>query len=389
MQTPHGPDGGGGGEGAGATGRRPRDARLDLFRGLAMLIIFIAHVPDNSWNGFIPARFGFSNATEMFVFCSGFASALAFGSVFVRRGFLVGTARILHRCWEVYRAHIGLFLAITALYMLADARWPHVGYLVNQGLDPWLARPSEALLAMLTLRWQADYLDILPMYLVILCLVPAMMALRRVAPVAPFAAALALYAAAWAVPLGLPANPWEGRLSYFNPFAWQLIFFAGFAFGAGWFPPVRPGDRRLLIVAALYLAAALPLSFWLFTENLPALAGLREALLPSETQQTNLHPLRILHFLALAYVALSLIEPWRGRIGDGPSRHVVTVGQQSLLAFLASLLLARVAGVLLDAGGRDAVIVAAVNLGGLALLIAVAHAASRFKALRSEPSRGG
>src|SRR3546814_2318146 len=70
-----------------------RDPRLDFFRGVAMLIIFVAHVPDNPWAGFIPARFGWSDATEMFVFCSGFAAAIAFGGSFATAGFGYGTVR--------------------------------------------------------------------------------------------------------------------------------------------------------------------------------------------------------------------------------------------------------------------------------------------------------
>ena len=89
---------------------KQRDVRLDFFRGLGMFIIFIAHVPRNPWNDWIPARFGFSDATEIFVFCSGMASAIAFASVFDRAGFFHGTARVLYRCWQVYWCHIGLFL---------------------------------------------------------------------------------------------------------------------------------------------------------------------------------------------------------------------------------------------------------------------------------------
>ena len=59
-----------------------------------MFIILIAHITDNPWTLWIPARFGFSDATEMFVFCSGMASALAFGAVFARAGWLMGTLRI-------------------------------------------------------------------------------------------------------------------------------------------------------------------------------------------------------------------------------------------------------------------------------------------------------
>jgi hypothetical protein len=158
--------------------KRPRDERLDFFRGLTMLIIFVAHLPENSWNAFIPARFGFSSGAELFVFCSGIASALAFGSVFVRRGLLLGTARIAYRIWQVYWAQLGLVLALIALATLLDrvfgiaelaARFPML-----------LSDPEGALLGLVTLTWQPDYLDILPMYLVILALVPVAMVLRRV-----------------------------------------------------------------------------------------------------------------------------------------------------------------------------------------------------------------
>ncbi len=75
----------------------PRDPRLDFFRGIAMFIILIAHIPRNPWTSWIPARFGFSDATEIFVFCSGMASALAFGAIFARAGLAMGALRIAHR----------------------------------------------------------------------------------------------------------------------------------------------------------------------------------------------------------------------------------------------------------------------------------------------------
>ena len=70
-------------------GLRARDPRLDFFRGLGMFIILIAHIPWNSWTDWIPARFGFSDAADLFVFCSGMASALAFGRVFAEQGWLM------------------------------------------------------------------------------------------------------------------------------------------------------------------------------------------------------------------------------------------------------------------------------------------------------------
>ena len=73
---------------------RTRDPRLDFYRGIAMFIILIAHIPNDPWAKWIPARFGFSDATEIFVFCSGMASAIAFGGAFMRKGWWMGTARV-------------------------------------------------------------------------------------------------------------------------------------------------------------------------------------------------------------------------------------------------------------------------------------------------------
>ena len=38
---------------------KQRDPRLDFFRGIGMFIILIAHITDNPWTLWIPARFGF------------------------------------------------------------------------------------------------------------------------------------------------------------------------------------------------------------------------------------------------------------------------------------------------------------------------------------------
>jgi len=80
-----------------------------------MFIIFMAHMPGNWFTLYIPARFGFSDATEIFVFCSGMASAIAFGKIFENTGWLMGLMRIAHRMWQVYWAHIGLFFVTLTL----------------------------------------------------------------------------------------------------------------------------------------------------------------------------------------------------------------------------------------------------------------------------------
>ncbi len=358
-----------------------RDARLDLFRGLTMLVIFIAHVPANGWNDFIPARFGFSSGAEVFVFCSGLASALAFGGVFTRRGWRLGTARIFRRMWEVYRAHIGLALTLIALAAATD-RWAGSSYLSTQ-FAPLLRDPAGALFGLTTLTWLPDFLDILPVYLFILALVPAMMALRRLHPALPFFLSALLYALVWTRGLNLPGNPWTGAVWFLNPFAWQAMFFIGFFLGMGWLPAPKLADRRLTVASAALLVLAAPLSHWFILENVPALAALR-GLLFGEAEKTDLHPLRILHLLAFAYVALGLIEWRRPDPTRAPARWLTVIGRQSLATFLAGMALARLAGVALDHIGRDVWSTAATNLAGFVAIFCVAVVVGWFK---SEPWR--
>lgn len=360
----------------GKPAKRARDERLDLFRGLTMLIIFIAHVPSNSWNAWIPARFGFSSGAELFVFCSGVASALAFGSVFVRRGFRLGTARIAYRIWQVYWAQIGLVLALIALAALLDRTF---GLSVLTAQFPaLLAEPERALLGLATLTWQPDYLDILPMYLVILALVPVMMALRRLHPALPFLLAGLLYTLVWSEGLNLPGNPWSGAGWFLNPFAWQLIFFTGFFIAMKWLPVPAFGDRRLMLLAGGFVLVSVPLSFWGILDHWPAAQTLHDLLL-AEHEKNDLHILRVLHFLALAYLVLGLIEPWRQRLDRGAGHCLILIGRQSLATFLASVVLSRLAGVVAEAAGHDTRVVALLNLTGFALILATAIIVGWFK----------
>src|SRR4030081_1428942 len=91
-----------------------RELRLDLFRGLALWLIFIDHLPPNLLTWFTIRNYGFSDATEIFVFISGYTAAFVYGRAMRERGFIVAGARILRRAWQVYGAHIFLFMVYMA-----------------------------------------------------------------------------------------------------------------------------------------------------------------------------------------------------------------------------------------------------------------------------------
>lgn len=358
-----------------ASPRSPRDERLDLFRGLAMFIIFIAHMPENPWFGFIPARFGFSSAAETFVFCSGLASSFAFGRVFINYNVWEGTKSILFRLWDVYWAHIGLALALITL-SIAAMEITAVGYPAKLGLGWFFAHPEEGWLKLMSLRLMPNFLDILPMYLVILGMIPFVMLLAHLSPFLAMGMLITLWGSVQIFGLNLPGGPEPGMVWYLNPFAWQLIFFTGFAFGMGWIKPPRLRKAVLFYVCVIFLLLSIPVNFWGFTESFSALEAAHDWLLP-QGSKTNFHALLYVHFLCSAYVALTLIEPYRAQL-----QHfwpLILVGQHALATFIASILLASLGGMILDVVGRGWAIVALINLIGFFALVGVAKLASLYR----------
>jgi len=389
---------------------RVRDLRLDFFRGLAMFIILMAHTPDNLLTLWIPARWGFSDATEIFVFCSGMASAIAFGGTFQRSGWLLGTARVLFRVWQVYWAHVCLFFATLALTVyLTDLDitgrnyWGQLNlWMVFVESDKW--DNPNILLSFMTLRYVPNYFDILPMYMIVLLMMPIVMALAKVdlRLVAAFVIGVwVMGQTALLQKLGLgayhfefPAEPWSDRTWFFNPFGWQLIFFTGFAFMRGWLPkpPVTP---VLLALAAVLVVANVPLSD----------VGVREFGLDwardwrgvnaAFFDKSDFGILRYVHFLALAYLVWVLAGDKGSNLmalGAGRLAQVWTiclavilkVGQQSLAVFVVSMFTARFLGFVMDIFGRDWGTTLLVNLLGGLVLVGVAYGAGWFK---SQPWR--
>ncbi len=374
-----------------------RDPRLDFFRGIAMFIILIAHVPANKWNSWIPARFGFSDATEIFVFCSGMASAIAFGRCFQQRGWAMGTARVSYRVWQVYWAHIALFFFV-AMTMAALDTYGNFdkSYVNGLNLKHFFDNARPQIVGLFTLTYVPNYFDILPMYLVILALMPLFMALSRLGFWAVAGASIAIWVAANMGLMALPAEPWSERQWFFNPFGWQILFFTGFAFMRGWIP-APPVNRTLILIALAFVVLSAPFGSWKVFLWVDAANGdlgdlIRKAWGPLKDfrTKTEFGPLRFVHFLAVAYLAWVAVGEGGRRlvaVGSGPAaqvwRYVLKftskVGQQSLAIFVFSMALARIIGFLLDQSGRTIATVAIANLTGFALMICVAYLVGWFK----------
>lgn len=347
-----------------------------------MLIILIAHIPDNRWTLWIPARFGFSDATEMFVFLSGMASAIAFGRLFDREGALVMTGRVANRVWQIYWAHICVFVAIATLSAFAgmrpDGSQSYIQYL---NLTRFFADPGPQLIGLMTLTYVPNYFDILPMYMVILVLMPMMLIAERAWRVLPFLIMALLWLSAQVPVLHFPAEPWSDRHWFFDPLGWQLLFFLGFFLMRGTLPAPRY-RRSLMAVAVATVLLTVPFAWHVVFKASPFFAESARAIAPL-TDKTSFGLLRLVHFLALAYVAVHLVGEKGHRLTKpalAPFIAVLSkVGQQSLAVFVTGMVLARMIGMALDHIGRDALTTALANLTGFAILVATAYGVAWFK----------
>lgn len=223
-----------------ARAKPTRDARVDVLRGFALLMIFIDHIPRNGPALFTLHNLGFSDAAEIFVLLAGYSAMVAYGGLFGRAGAWPTLARIARRCLRIYLFQAGLLLAtliIVRIWVDLTGLTPRFGVapLLQMGLLPGLMRG-------LALNALPNYLDILPLYILLLALFPAVyFGMQR-----GVWGVLALSGTLWLAAnvdhtLNLPNAAAVDDGWYFNPFAWQFLFVIGAALAMA----VRAGNGLL------------------------------------------------------------------------------------------------------------------------------------------------
>ncbi|WP_223495562.1 OpgC family protein [Pseudomonas sp. A-RE-26] len=353
-----------------------RDPRIDFFRGLALIFIFWDHVPHNPLGQITLRNIGFSDAAEVFVFLAGYASVLAYGKVLQREGYWMAGLKILRRTWVLYVVHIFLLAILMGIVFFANSKVETRDLVQEMGLTHFITNPQQALTDELLLRFKPNLMDPLPLYIVLLAglslVLPLM--LRYTGAVVAVSATVYLLAP-W---MGWNLRTIADGVWYFNPVTWQLLFVLGgaAALHAGRPRPVKPRGlcrQPLFIVAAAYVLAAGVITLsWRWPEvhdawMPPALSNLLYPI-----SKTDLSPVRLLHFLALAYVTAKLL-PGRAWTEHWLARQTCRMGRFSLEVFCLGVLLAPLAD-MVNALAGDAFVMqlftALVGAGLMALLAA-------------------
>ena len=343
-----------------------RDLRIDACRGIALWWIFLDHIPNNIGSWLTLRNYGFCDAAEVFMFVSGVTCALAYGNAWRCEGWTGVISRTLRRSWDIYVAFLLLTVACAVLVHLAGG-----GRLADESnTRVLLEHPGAALAHALMLQYRPLNTDVLPVFVLLHLLFAPLLWLLLRAPNVTLGASLLLYALVhvfgWSV-AGWPDSHWA-----FNPLAWQLLV----VLGAWWMiegKGVRPWvTSRTVVLAVLYLLFSMVIA-------LSSRIKVLEALIPQALEslfypldKSNLHPLRLLHFLAIAVLTAWFVpRNWRGLMTP-VMRGAIRCGQNSLPIFCLGVLLAFASHVaLLDISGGLAMQIA-LSLGGIVAMIAIA-----------------
>ncbi|MDA8050292.1 MAG: OpgC domain-containing protein [Rhodospirillales bacterium] len=365
--------------------RTNRDLRVDFFRGLALWWIFTDHIPGNALGRVSLRNFTLSDATEVFVLLAGYGAALAYGRTLDRAGWLYSGADVVRRAWTLYVAHIFLFVLFAAQVGASAAALNRGAYLEEIHLDVLANAPYRALLDSLFLLFQPAYLNVLPLYIVLLLMFALVLPLLR-RPALLFALSFGLYALTRLLHLNLPTAGGGGW--FFNPLAWQLLFVLGALLAYA--PPNIPLPPRLLdIAAAAVLLAGLLIArvVWPY----PALAAHLPPWLLAwllDVDKTGLHPYRFACILALLWAVHRLVPPRAAWLQSRLAAPFLLAGQHSLPVFCSGILLSFLGRLAMERSD-GAAMQGFVNLAGGIGLLAVATIAAWYRAKGAASSRAG
>jgi hypothetical protein len=365
-----------------------RDLRLDFFRGLALFSIFVDHLPDNMVAQFTLQTVMFGDAAEVFILISGYTAGMVYGRAMERQGFLIAAVRVSHRVWQLYVAHVFLFVIFIAMMAYTVEALNSSLYAEESQAADFLSDPGVAVVKALTLQFQPAYMDILPLYIVLLAVLPFALIGFRFWPQVVLIASFALWLAVQIDGrIALSAYPGPNRVWTFNPFGWQALFFLGAWLGWRGTRGAMPWlDRHwLLRLAAGFALAAfvIRLSWTLhgLYPPIPALASGKALWLFLSKEDLGL--LRFASVLALALLVARLVAPQARFLAGRVAWPFVICGRHSLHIFCLGILLAVMGHLVLNESFGRVLMQLAVSAVGIGIMIAVAALMEWFAAARA------
>ena len=367
---------------------RDGDLRLYLLLGIAAWFLFLDHVPHNAVSLLTLRNFGFSGATDLFVFVGGYTAALLYGRMLLERGFVVAATRIFKRLWQLYAAYIVLFVIYIDLIGYVAHRSRASELIGDFNVTGIVDHTIRTLIHGLLLQATPLNLDVLQLFIVLMAVFPFVLfgMVRR--PNLMMAASVGLYVAARQFDWNLSSFP-DGRW-YLNPFCWQLLFVLG-----TWL--ALSGANQMRTLHTLQKLPVLRAAAWLYLlfALVVTMAGkfpqagvlpdlLRDVFVPNDKE--TLAPHRVLHFLALTFLFSDMVpRDWSG-FRWPMLQPVITCGQEWLAVFCAGVFLSFAGHLVLITGPDSLAMQALVSLAGISIMTGVACYVSWSKRQDHKPA---
>ncbi|HWW48132.1 MAG TPA: OpgC domain-containing protein [Xanthobacteraceae bacterium] len=365
-----------------------RELRLDLFRGAALWLIFIGHLPPNVLTWLTIRNYGFSDATEIFIFISGYTAAFVYGRALTNQGMVIASARIFKRVWQIYVAHVFLFTIYLAEISYVASSFQNPLYAEEMGVLDFFKQPDVIIGQALLLKFRPVNMDVLPLYIMLMLFLPLILWMMVRRPDMTLLASVALYAITWEMEWNLPAYP--SGTWFFNPLAWQLLFVFGAwcAMGGAYRMEGLLRSRITLTICFAYLLFALYVTLsWYIPHSGHVLPRFIEAWM-YPISKTDLDVLRFAHFLALAAVTVHFLpRDWAG-LSSPWLQPLIRCGQHSLEIFCLGVFLAFAGHFILVEFSGGAWMHFFVSLAGVVIMSAAAWVFSWYKRATSKmPTR--
>lgn len=279
-----------------------KNETLDVLRGLFLVVMALNH-HGGPLSRLTREPFGFVSAAEGFLFLSGLATGLAYAAP----SFPSIAQRAFRKTRRIYLYHLlSLFFVLALVHFFplyaAESRWSDRLLIIRE-------QPLSALLLGAALLYRPTFLDILPMYILLMLVVPFL--IRRYQE-GRSTAVLAISFSLWGFSqtemkeiftASLPGIA-QGGLGYFDLFAWQFLFVLGTWLGF----TRRKGAAPSLLYHRSLVAIALTIGLFLFlVRHQPALLdsafSIQEA-----TEKSRLGWMRLINTLLLAYLVDRLVQ---------------------------------------------------------------------------------
>lgn len=338
---------------------------VDFWRGLALVSIFINHIPGFYFERLTHRNLGLSDSAELFVFLAGWSLRRLADGVSENHGLGRLVLRLGARAVTLYAAQILITMIALGLGAGAAILLENPLLLEWNNAGPIFQDPVQAHVGLVLLTHQLGYFDILPLYVTLMLGSPALAIIHHLAPRLVLPLSLAIYAAALAFGVNLPTWPIEGRW-YFNPFAWQLVFVLGFSL-AGSSSATRLALARPLLTRGLGALVLLIGAYLALSNYAPDPTRVPWPPLLFMFDKTFVTPARVLHFLALVAAFGGTFRLFRRGLGP-VAEFMSMLGRNSLNVFCVGSLLSISAQILRFALGHGRLLDLVILVVGVSLL---------------------